>query len=76
MGETVTKSRFKRRTLGYLRSVQETREGLIITERGRPVVKIEPYCAGQKTLRFLRGCVVRFDTPAEPVALEDWGMTH
>ena len=72
MPEVVSKSKFKPKTLEYLRKVQETGEPLIITDRGKPVVRIEPYTAGDETLRLLRGCVVRFDGPTEPVALEDW----
>ncbi|MEX2536784.1 MAG: type II toxin-antitoxin system prevent-host-death family antitoxin [Trueperaceae bacterium] len=71
MTETTSKSKFKPKTLEYLRKVEETGETLIITDRGRPVVKIEPYRAGD-ALRFLRGCVLRYDDPTEPVAAEEW----
>lgn len=72
MTETTSKSKFKPKTLEYLRKVEETGESLIITDHGRPVVKIEPYRGGEETLRLLRGCVVRYDDPLEPVAVEDW----
>jgi prevent-host-death family protein len=72
VAETTSKSKFKPKTLEYLRKVEETGEALIITDHGRPVVKIEPYRAGEETLKFLRGCVLRYDHPTVPVALEDW----
>ena len=72
MADTVSITDFKAKVLKYLRRVQETGEPLIITDHGKPFVRIEPYTAGDETLRLLRGCVVRFDGPTEPVALEDW----
>ena len=72
MAETVSKSQFKKKTLEYLRKVEETGEPLIITEHGKALLKIERYVGGEQTLRLLRGCVVRFDMPTEPVGLQDW----
>ena len=39
----VSKSEFKARALEYFRRVERTGEPLIITDRGRPVLKIVPY---------------------------------
>lgn len=72
MAQTTSKSKFKPKTLEYLRKVEETGEPLIITDHGNPVVRIEPYRGGEETLRFLKGCVLRYDDPTEPVATEDW----
>ena len=72
MADTVSITDFKAKVLKYLRKVKETGEPLIVTDHGKPVVKIEPYAAGGELLRLLRSCVVHFDRPTEPVAAEDW----
>jgi prevent-host-death family protein len=72
MPKTVSKSQFKPQALAYLREVEETGEALVITDHGRPVVRIAPYAPATATLERLRGCVIRYDRPTEPVALEDW----
>ena len=72
MPKTVSKSQFKPRALAYLREVEETGEALILTDRGRPVLRIEPYSPAEEGLAALRGCVVRYDDATEPVAVDDW----
>jgi prevent-host-death family protein len=70
--KTVSKSVFKPRVLAYLREVEETGEPLVITDRGRAVVRIEPYSPVADTLERLRGCVIRYDEPTDPVGEDDW----
>lgn len=72
MAERIAKSKFKPKTLEYLRRVEQTGEAIIITDHGRPVVRIEPYREGDETLRLLRGCIVRYDDPLAPVGDEAW----
>jgi prevent-host-death family protein len=72
MTKTVSKSEFKPKSLAYLRDVEETGEPLIITDRGRPVVRIEAYAPSEEIRERLRGCVIRFDEPTEPVGENDW----
>jgi prevent-host-death family protein len=72
VSKTVSKSQFKPRALAYLREVEETGEPLVLTDRGRPVLRITPYAPGAQTLAALRGCVVRYDAATEPVAVDDW----
>jgi prevent-host-death family protein len=70
---TVSKSRFKAEALEYFRQVERTGKELIITDRGRPVLKIAPY--GPRpvdALAALRGSVLRYDNPLEPVDPESW----
>ncbi len=43
MKEVISKSQFKPRVLEYFRKVQEKGVELIITDHGRPVIKIIPY---------------------------------
>ena len=74
--ETVSKSRFKPAALRYFRQVEEKGEEIIITDRGRPVAKIVPYRgdgdAASKALHRLRGTLLRYDAPNEPIGLGDW----
>lgn len=76
MEKTVSKSRFKPRALEYFRQVEETRQELIITDRSKPVLKITPYQPAREAkaagLKRLRGTVVRYDSPFDPVGYEDW----
>jgi len=73
MGEAVSKSSFKERALEYLREVEITGKELIITDRGKPVLKLVPYTQDPTAaLGALRGSVVRYDDPTEPVGQEDW----
>lgn len=72
MPKTISKSQFKPRALAYLREVEQTGEPIILTDRGRPVLRIAPYAPADETLAALRGCVVRYDDATEPVADEDW----
>ena len=43
MEEMVSKSKFKPRALKYFRQVEKTGKELIISDRGKPVLKIVPY---------------------------------
>ena len=73
MGETVSKSQFKPHALEYFWQVEKTRNPLVITERGRPVLKLVPYTEDpHEALRELRGSVTKYQDPTEPVGLEDW----
>ncbi|NOY92008.1 MAG: type II toxin-antitoxin system Phd/YefM family antitoxin [Deltaproteobacteria bacterium] len=71
--ETVSKSEFKARALEYLRQVERSGEPLAITDRGRVVVKVTPYTERSVSPREkLRGAVLGFDDPCEPVGAGDW----
>jgi prevent-host-death family protein len=73
MDSTVSKSRFKARALDYFRQVERTGRELVITDHGRPVVKIVPYASNpEEALAALRGSVLRYDDPTEPVGLDEW----
>lgn len=70
---TVSKSQLKAKALEYFREVERTGEELILTDRGKPVLKIVPYRPDAATTRkSLAGSVLGYDDPTEPVGLEDW----
>jgi prevent-host-death family protein len=71
--QTVSKSRFKAAALEYFRQVERTGKELIVTDRGQPVLKIVPYAKSPvDALAALRGTVLRYDDPLEPVDVESW----
>jgi prevent-host-death family protein len=73
MKRSVSKSKFKPRSLEYFREVESSGEPLIITDRGRPVLTIVPFgkAVEEKVVR-LRNVVTKYDCPHEPVAKDEW----
>jgi prevent-host-death family protein len=73
MPNSVSKSRFKAHALELFRQVERTGQPLIITDRGRPVLKLTPYREDAKDpLKALRETVVRYESPTKPVGESDW----
>ena len=69
----VPKSEFKPRAFELFRLVQESGETIVITERGKPVLKIVPFEeTDDPDLAALRGTLVRYDDPLVPVASGEW----
>ncbi len=72
-GRVVSKSAFKARALEYFRQVERSGQELVISDNGKPVLKLVRYAhEPDAALRALRGSVGRYDGPAEPVGVEDW----
>ncbi len=73
MENQVPKSKFKPHALQYFREVERTGKALIITDRGRPVLRIMPYSEKPyNALRMLRNSVIKYENPTEPVGISDW----
>jgi antitoxin (DNA-binding transcriptional repressor) of toxin-antitoxin stability system len=69
----VSKSEFKAKALEYFRQIEASGESLIVTDHGKPALEVRPYRSESRPpLDILRGSVVRFDQPTEPVADADW----
>ncbi|MDR8727177.1 type II toxin-antitoxin system Phd/YefM family antitoxin [Burkholderia pseudomultivorans] len=69
----VSKSEFKARALEYFRLVEASGESLIVTDHGKPTLEIRPYRSSEsQPLEILRGSVMRYDNPVDPIAEEDW----
>lgn len=64
MQQTISKSQFKTQLLQYLRSVEQTKQSLVITHGGKPVVEIIPY-KGKPLLSSLAGTVLEYKNPSE-----------
>jgi prevent-host-death family protein len=70
---TVSKSAFKSKALQYFREVEKSRTPLVITDHGKPVLKVVPFSEDpEAVLRELRGSVIEYVDPTEPVGDSDW----
>ena len=57
----------------YFRQVQETGQELIITDHAKPVLKIVPFRDDpMDVVKELHNSVLKFDSPTEPVAENEW----
>ncbi len=66
----VAKSEFKPKAFAYLRRVEQG-DQVCITDHGRPVADIIPhYSDDAQELSELRGLVIKYDHPMEPVDVE------
>ena len=73
MQTEVSKSQFKARALEYFRQVEASGESVVVTDHGQPRLEVRPYRArAQQPLEVLRGSVLRFERPADPVGEDDW----
>ena len=73
MEEMISKSQFKPRALQYFREIEKTGKELIISDRGKPGLKIVPYKENpEEALKALRNTVIKYEDPTEPVGFEDW----
>lgn len=69
----ISKSQFKPQVLEYLRLVEKQKKSLVITHAGKPVVKVVPYSQKDDSpLERLKGTVISYKRPFEPVGLDDW----
>jgi len=72
-GNHVSKTEFKAKALEFFRQVVASGESVIITDHGKPTLEVRPYRSVQRSpLDVLRGSVVRYDNPTDPVAESDW----
>ena len=70
---SISKSRFKSRALEYFRQVEQSRKPLIITDRGKPVLKVVPFSEGpEDILKELRNSVIKYKDPTKPIGAADW----
>lgn len=73
MTATVSKSRFKAHALDYFRQVERSGKPIIITDRGKPVLRLVPFRDDPEgPVRMLRETVVKYRAPTRPVGEGDW----
>ena len=69
----VSKSQFKAKALEFFRQVEATGEAIVITDHGQPKLELRPYRSPLRDpFELLRGSVLRYDEPTEPIAEGDW----
>ena len=77
MSHQVSKSQFKARALQFFRQVEISGEPLVVTDHGEPKIEVRPYRpSSHKALDGLRGSVLRYDNPTDPVGVDDWDATR
>ncbi len=72
MSAEISKSEFKAKALEVLRSVEDTGQSVLITDRGVPTVEVRRYrgrLADAK--KILKGSVLTYDSPEKPTG-ETW----
>jgi hypothetical protein len=77
----VSKSACKKKALELFRRIEATGETLVITGLGHPRLEIRPFTkpAGEggtagEIFASLRGMIIHYDDPFEPVGLDDWDL--
>ena len=69
----VSKSDFKARALEFFRQVESSGQSVIVTDHGKPTLEVRPYHGIERSpFEILRGSVVRYDNPTDPIAADDW----
>ncbi len=72
----VSKSEFKAKALEYFRAVEASGDAVVVTDNGQPKIEIRRYRADERSpLERLRGSIVHFKDPTEPVADDEWAAT-
>ena len=73
--KNISKSQLKPIMLNIFRQIEKTGEEYIVTDHGKPVIKISRYIPKpDEALSELRDSVLKFNDPAEPVGLDDWDI--
>ncbi len=69
----VSKSEFKAKALEFFRQIEASGESLIVTDHGRAALEVRRYHEiARNPLDILRGSVMHYENPTEPVAADDW----
>ena len=69
----ISKSKLKPNLLKVFRDIEKTGEEIIVTDHGRPVLKISRYMEqAEDHLSMLRDTVLQYNDPTEPVGVDDW----
>jgi antitoxin (DNA-binding transcriptional repressor) of toxin-antitoxin stability system len=77
MTNHISKSQFKAKALELFRRVETTGVPLVITDNGQPKLEIRRYQPrNQNPLDTLRGTVLYYHRPTDPVGAEDWDAAN
>ncbi|VAW77389.1 hypothetical protein MNBD_GAMMA13-494 [hydrothermal vent metagenome] len=71
--QQISKSQFKPKALEVMRKIEQTGEPVIITDHGRPTLELKVYTPTESDpLEQLKGSVVEYKNPTQPVVEDDW----
>ena len=69
----ISKSQFKAKALEMFRQVETTGEPIIVTDHGQPTIEVRKHYPSDKSpLDQLKGSVIEFVDPTEPVGEKEW----
>ena len=69
----VSKSEFKAKALEFFRQIEASGESVVVTDHGKPTLEVRAYRSVERNpLDVLRGSVVRYENPTEPIADGEW----
>lgn len=71
--QQISKSEFKAKALEFFRQIEASGESIIITDHGKPALEVRPFRGeGRRPLDMLKGSVLRYENPTDPVADDEW----
>ena len=77
MTTQISKSQFKAKALELFRRVETTGLPIVITDNGQPKLEIRRYQPPkQNPLDKLRGTVLYYHNPIDPIGDEDWEASN
>lgn len=76
MKPTVSKSAFKAQALEIMRGVEQSGKEVVITSHGKPTLIIKPYREDTdlSPLERLKGTVISYESPTDPISESDWDI--
>jgi hypothetical protein len=73
----ISKWQFKAKALEFFRAVESTGEPIVITDRGQPRLELRLHKPeATSPLDKLRGSLLYYERPTDPVGEEDWEALH
>ena len=73
MSTQVSQAQFQAQAQDFFRQIERDGKSLLITEHGQPKWEIRPYAERvEQPLDALRGSVLYYERPVDPVAEDDW----
>ena len=69
----ISKSKIKPGLLKVFRDIEKTGEEVVVTDQGKPVLKIIRYTEDPEGgLMRLKDTILKYDDPTAPVGVDDW----
>jgi len=73
MKTAISKSEFKSRALEIFRDVESSAESVIVTDHGYPTIEVSSFRIIERSpLEILKGSVIEYSNPTDPVGEDDW----